>query len=290
MMTRSPTQTKAQSTIRSPVIVEGTALFTGQPSKCTIQPADTNHGFIFRLNSTDIPVNPQNISHAPVHPAFVNTTPRCSALSCNGSTIWLVEHVLSALVGTGITNALIEIDHCELPIMDGSSLAFTQAVQKAGIETQNAPMDPIVIGKVVRVEQGDSWIEATPAKSCSYEYSIDYGPDSPIERATVGWDGNPDEYSDRVALARTFCLEHEAEALIKGGLFEHLSPGDMLVLGDAGPIGCTLRSEHECAHHKLLDLIGDVALVGRPVIGRIKAHKSGHALAHVFAQTIIDAQ
>ncbi|MBL4808753.1 MAG: UDP-3-O-[3-hydroxymyristoyl] N-acetylglucosamine deacetylase [Phycisphaerales bacterium] len=298
MMTRSPLQSKAQRTLRSQTIVEGVALFTGLPSKCTIQPAKINQGLTFRLNNNNntnsIPVNPQNISHAPVHPAFANIPPRCSALTNKGSTIWLVEHILSALAGTGVTNAIIEVDHCELPIMDGSSLAFTQAIQKTGIESQDAPIDPIVINKVIRVEQEDSWIEVSPAEWCSYEYTIDYGPDSPIPHTTVHWDGQTDTYIDRIAPARTFCLEHEAEALIKGGLFKHLNPGDMLVLGDSGPINNTLRDTHECALHKLLDLIGDLALLGKPINAHIRAHKSGHTLAHSLARSlthaIIDAQ
>jgi len=290
MMMQSSNQSTSQRTLRSPAEINGTALFTGLPSKCVLHPAGVDHGLVFRQNNISIPVNPKNISHSPVHPAFANIPPRCSALTNGGSTVWLVEHVLSALVGKGVTNALIEVDHCELPIMDGSSIAFTRAIQQAGIETQNTPIDPMKIDQPIRVEQGDAWIEISPADQCSYQYTIDYGGDSPITRATVDWNNEADSYTDQVAPARTFCLEHEAEALIKGGLFKHLSPGEMLVLGDAGPIGCILRSEHECAYHKLLDLIGDVALIGRPVIGRISAHKSGHALAHEFARAIIDAQ
>ncbi len=286
MMMQSSTQNTPQRTLRSPAMISGTALFTGLPSKCVIHPAGTDHGLAFSFNNINIPVNSNNISHAPVHPAFANIPPRCSALSNNASTVWLVEHVLSSLVGTGVTNALIEVDHCELPIMDGSSLAFTQAIQKAGVETQNTPIDPIVIDQTIRVEQGDSWIEVSPAECCSYQYTIDYGKDSPIARATVDWDNDTNLYIDRVAPARTFCLEHEAEALINAGLFGHLIPGEMLVLGDSGPIGCTLRNEHECAYHKLLDLIGDVALVGRPIQGHVRAHKSGHALAHELARAI----
>jgi len=289
-MTRPPNQYESQSTLRSSACVDGVALFTGTPSRCVIHPAPINHGVTFAYNGTTIPVSPHNISNAPVHPAFQDIPPRCSALSTGSTTVWLVEHVLSALAGIGITNALIEVDHCELPIMDGSSLSFVQAIQEAGIETQNTPVNPIVINQVIRVEQGDSWIEVSPTECCSYQYTIDYGADSPIVRATVDWDSDADIYTDRVAPARTFCLEHEADMLVKAGLFTHLNPGDMLVLGDSGPIDCTLRDEHECAYHKLLDLIGDVALIGRPIQGQIRAHKSGHALAHEFARAVLDAQ
>lgn len=288
-MMRSSHQSTSQSTLSSSAVVEGVALFTGLPSRCTIRPAGIGHGFVFVLDGIEIAVNSENISHEPVHPAFLNIPARCSALGSAGAAVWLVEHVLSALVGTGVTNALIEVDHCELPILDGSSLGFVEAILDAGIETQGAPVDLIVIDKTICVEQGDSWIEVAPSGSCSYEYTVDYGPDSPIAHAAVGWDGEANVYRDRVARARTFCLEHEAEALVKGGLFGHLNPGDMLVLGDSGPIGCELRDEHECAYHKLLDLIGDVALIGRPIVGRIRGHKSGHALAHEFARAVNDS-
>lgn len=279
-----------QRTLKSPASIEGVGLFTAAPSRCVIHPAEVDHGLVFVYNGLEIPVNAGNITHAPVHPAFVGVSPRCSALTRGGSTVWLVEHVLSALGGLGVTSATIEVDHCELPIMDGSSLPFVQAIVLAGVQDQGVGLDGIPVREPVRVEQDDAWIEVLPAESCSYEYSIDYGSDSPIVPATVGWDGDGDEYTRRVAPARTFCLKHEAEALQGAGLFGHLEPGDMLVLDESGPIENTLRDEHECAHHKLLDLIGDVMLAGRPIVGRIRAYKSGHALAHEFVRAVLDSQ
>lgn len=277
---------KSQRTLQSPARIEGVGLFTAAPSVCTIHPADEDTGVVFIIGGAEILVNPKNISRAPVHPAFEGIPPRCSALSEHGATVWLVEHVLSALAGLGITNARIEVSHREIPIMDGSSLPFVDAILKSGIQDQAAPAECVTIRERVRVEQGDAWIEAVPAETCSYEYTIDYGAGSPIEAATVRWDGDPDVYADRIAQARTFCLKHEAEMLQSAGLFAHLNPGDMLVLDKDGPIGNQLRDEHECAHHKLLDLIGDVVLAGRPILGHIRAHKSGHALAHEFARAV----
>lgn len=279
-----------QQTLNNAARIRGTALFTAQPCSCIIHPAPIDHGIVFALNDTRIPVKPHKITSDPVHPAFTNIPPRCSAVAADGSAVWLVEHILSALTGLRITNALIELDHHELPIMDGSSLAFVEAINEAGIVDQHTLVEPITLSQTIRVEQSGSWIEVSPADSCSYEYTIDYGPASPITQATVRWDGDADDYVNRIAPARTFCLKHEADAMHSAGLFTHLSPRDLLVLDDDGPIDNAIRHEHECALHKLLDLIGDVALLGRPFKGHIRAHKSGHALAHDLARAIISTE
>ena len=275
-----------QLTLASPALIEGVALFTGTPSRCTIHPAPINHGLVFEHNGTRIPLGAGSLCDAPVHPVFASVPPRCSAVTNGGSSVWLVEHVLSALAGLGITNAVVSVDHHELPIMDGSSQAFVRAILDAGITEQDAAVVPIELPKTVRVEHGDSWIEAIPSDAPSYEYTIDYGSDSPIKRAAVEWDGDSSDYAHRVAPARTFCLKQEAEMLIAGGLFKHLAPGDMLVLDSDGPMDNELRDPDECAHHKLLDLIGDVALFGSRINARFVAHKSGHSMAHALVRAI----
>lgn len=278
-----------QHTLAKPALIEGVALFTGVPSKCTIRPAAVDHGLVFEHNGTQIPLGAGSLCDGPVHPVFASVPPRCSAVSSGGSSVWLVEHVLSALAGLGISNAVVSVDHHELPILDGSSQAFVRAILDAGVVDQDAAVTPIQISKTVRVEHGDSWIEATPAASASYQYTIDYGEKSPIKRATVGWDGDAADYAHRVAPARTFCLKQEAEMLIGGGLFKHLAPGDMLVLDENGPMDNELRDPDECAHHKLLDLIGDVALFGSRINARFVAHKSGHSMAHALVRAIADS-
>lgn len=279
-----------QLTLKAPATLQGTSLFTAAPSRCTIHPADTNTGISFIHNNSEIRVHPDSISREPVHPVFASIPPRCSALTNGSTTIWLVEHILSAFAGHGITNARVELDHHELPIFDGSALLFANAIRKVGIESQDASIEPIRLTQPIRVEHNDSWITATPSDTPTYQYTIDYGSDSPITSATVQWNNDPEDYTHRVARARTFCLDHEAEALASAGLFKHLDFTDMLVLGPNGPIDNTLRDPHECAHHKLLDLIGDVALLGSPIMAQIEAHKSGHALAHTLVQEIIKAQ
>ncbi len=279
-----------ERTLQSSAAVEGLGLFTGEHCRCVIHPAEIGRGVSFQYHGMQIPVGVDSICHRPVHRAFEGMPARCSAVGNGETTVWLVEHVLSALTGLGISNAVIEVSHGELPILDGSSLGFVEAIQRAGIEDQDAPVDPLVVSKPVRVGCGDSWIEVVPAELCSYEYTIDYGVGSPIKRATVRWDGGVKDYIERIAPARTFCLKHEAEALVAGGLFGHVEQGEMLVFDDDGPMDNGLRHVDECGLHKLLDLIGDVALIGRPIVGEIRAHKSGHALAHEFAKAVVLAQ
>ncbi len=279
-----------QRTLQSKAVVEGKGLFTGADSRCTISPAAVGTGLVFVLAGTRIKVEAGSIRKEPVHPVFAQVPPRCSAVGDGDAIVWTVEHVLSALRGLGITNALIELSEREVPIMDGSALAFVESIVAAGIEEQNQDAEVITIKNTIRVERGESWIEASPSKSISYQYTIDYGLDSPIASAKVSWDGERNSYEQLIAPARTFSLKHEADMMHQAGLFTHLTPRDLLVLDEDGPIDNALRHEHECAYHKLLDLIGDVALLGKPVMGTIRGHKSGHSLAHELVCAIDQQQ
>ena len=155
----------------------------------------------------------------------------------------------------------------------------------------DAPIEPITPSRPLRVESEDAGASITiePSDTPSYTYTLDYGPDSPIAPATAHWAGDPDRFEHEIAPARTFCLEREAQAMRQLGLFEHLSPQDMLVFGPRGPIDNTLRFPDEPARHKLLDLIGDLALAGRPIRAKITAVRSGHALNHAAARALLDA-
>jgi len=280
---------RAQTTIAAPVTLEGVTLFTGAQSSCTIAPAPASSGIRFRRASAIIDAHARNLADDPVHPAFARTAPRCTALRSPddpGAIVWTTEHVLAALRGLGIDNATITLDAPEPPILDGSALGFTRALTRARVTELDAPVETVVVTNTVRVERAGAYIEITPGPTTRYEYTIDYGDDAPIRRATAAWDADPDDFAARIAPARTFCLEHEAHAMRDLGLFTHLTERDMLVIGEDGPIGTTLRDPNECALHKLLDLIGDLALVGGPIIGRVRAHASGHALAHDAARAL----
>ena len=217
--------------------------------------------------------------------------PRCTSVGDNTGSVATIEHILSALAGLGVTDATIKVDsespHAEIPIVDGSALPFVDAILAAGIRTLDTTIEPIVVRETIEVHDGNSSIVIEPSDSTSYTYHIDYA-DSPIGMSSVSWLDDRDEYATSIAPARTFSLEHEANQMHAAGLFTHLTPQDMLVIGDDGPIDNAYRLNEECARHKLLDLIGDLALVGAPIIANINANQSGHALAHDAARAILD--
>jgi UDP-3-O-[3-hydroxymyristoyl] N-acetylglucosamine deacetylase len=199
-----------------------------------------------------------------------------------------VEHVMSALAGLGIWNAVIVMDGPEVPILDGSAKPWVDVL--ASVLKQGPAVAPITLARPVEVRDADASITATPADIISYTYNLDYGPASPLKPHSATWRGDADDFAANIALARTFSLRPEAQAAQKMGLFNHLSPRDMLVIGDDGhPMDNAWRMENEPARHKLLDLIGDLALLRRPVIANVVATKSGHRLTHEFCRAVLKA-
>ncbi len=273
--------------------VEGVALFTAAPAHCTIRPADPGSGVSFRR--IDIPDAPPfravraSLSDHPVHPAFRAIDPRCTTLGPEHAAVSTVEHLLSALAGLGVTDALVEVSGPELPILDGSSAPFVRAILDAGLRDTAPPPSPITLRAPVVVRAGAATIAAEPADAFSASYSLDYSPGAPIPRQRAEWSGDPASYIAAIAPARTFCLRAEAEAMRAAGLFAHLTPREMLVLDASGPIDNTLRFPDEPARHKLLDLLGDLALLARPLLARVRAERSGHALTHRLTAAILDA-
>jgi len=288
-----------RTTLQRDVRLSGIGLFTAKPISLTISPNTKpragHAGIVFQINDQSIPATIANLSSIPVHPAFTSMKPRCTSVGNDSVSIATVEHLLSALAGLGITDAIIEIQsdlpHPEIPILDGSAIDFVNAINAAGTTKIDATVEPITIAQTIRVEDNGASITIEPADTIRFSYALDYTQHdhtSPIAPATVAWSGDRADYTERIAPARTFCLEDEANAMHRAGLFTHLGPADMLVIGNAGPIDNAYRLNDECARHKLLDLIGDLSLVGRPMRAKIAAIKSGHALAHRAAAAIIE--
>jgi len=278
----------ARRTIASPVRLQGTGLFTGDPSAIEIRPTDGQPGIFFLADNGLIPAHISALSGRPVHPAFEHMPPRCTSIADEHTNIATVEHLLSALAGLGITDAFLQLTGPEVPILDGSARPFVDAILDAGTLDLPQPLQPITVTRAVRVEDANASITVEPAAAASYHYTLDYGDNSPIKPGTASWSGAPETYIKQVAPARTFCLDTEASAMHNAGLFTHLSTRDMLVVGEDGPIENRYRFENECAGHKLLDLIGDLSLVGAPLCARVTAERSGHALAHRAARAVID--
>ncbi len=271
--------------------ISGIGLFSAQPATITIAPNESSSGIVFAFKDTIIPARIDALSTRPVHPVFAQMKPRCTSVGNDACTIATIEHILSALAGTGVTDATIRIDsesaHAEIPIVDGSSMPFVDIILAVGTRLLDTTIEPIVVRETIEIRDGDSSIVIEPSDSTSYTYHIDYS-DSPIGMSSVSWFGERDEYITSIAPARTFSLEREANQMHAAGLFTHLTPQDMLVIGDDGPIDNAYRLNEECARHKLLDLIGDLTLVGSPIIAKISATQSGHALAHEAARAILD--
>ena len=279
--TNTPAQ---QHTLAREVNVSGVGLFTGQPASATILPAPAGSGIRFRR--VDLPGKPE----VPANVEHVVEANRRTALEANGARVELVEHVLSALSGLGIDNAVVEIDGPELPAGDGSSALFADAILEATIKEQSAPRNVLEIVEPVTLRDGDSAITALPSEAGMTEflYVLDHGDHGTIPRQVHTFQQDPGEYVKRIAPARTFSTEKDARALWDAGHFRHLTTRDMLVIGEDGPIDNELRFDDEPVRHKLLDLIGDLSLTGRTIQGRVLAVRSGHALNHAMARKLLE--
>lgn len=275
---------ESQHTVGSPASVKGRGLFGGAQVTATIRPALAGQGIRFRR--TDLPGTPDI-------PALVNRVTeraRRTALKEGDAVVETVEHVLSALAGLGVDNAVIEVDGPELPAGDGSAQPFVDAIQSAGVVDQDAPRSAFVVDEPVTVREGDAMLSVLPSDLAETEmlYVLDFGPRSPIARQIHTFTVTPSSYIEQIAPARTFSTHDEAESLWQRGMFKHLTPRDMLVIGESGPIENSYRFEGEPVRHKLLDLVGDLSLLGAPIRGRVVAVRSGHSLNHRMARALFE--
>lgn len=274
-----------QQTIAHDVELEGRGLFTGEPATLRLRPAEPDAGICFIRTDQSPPVR--------IAARVENVSKRARRTSLKNGTaaIETVEHCLSACAGLGVDNLEIELTGNEVPALDGSSLGFVKKLREGGITTQEAECRPFVIGDVVRVTEGDAELIALPpidARSEMLEitYDLDYGAEGPIGRQSYRVALTPESFEANIAPARTFVLQREADELRSAGLGLHLSYQDVLVIGPTGPIENRLRFPDEYVRHKILDLIGDLALFGAPLIGRVIARKSGHSLNHALAAAL----
>jgi UDP-3-O-acyl-N-acetylglucosamine deacetylase len=203
------------------------------------------------------------------------------------------EHVLSALAGMGVWGVCVHLQGGpEVPIGDGSALPFVELVRESSLGLGARAVPGLVVRREVRVQEGNASVLVRPlaaGEAPSMRYDIDYGESAPWLRGSATWDGARESYVRDIAPARTFSLLAEAQRAQVAGLFGHLSPKQMLVLGEGGrPIDNALRFADEPARHKLLDLIGDMALIGRPIVGHVHAVRSGHALAAKCAAELLE--
>ncbi|MFA9476720.1 UDP-3-O-acyl-N-acetylglucosamine deacetylase [Phycisphaerales bacterium AB-hyl4] len=272
-----------QQTIAKPATLEGRGLFGGHPATLTFRPAPTNHGVVFvrtDMGKAEIPALVQ----------YVVKRARRTALKCGEASIDTCEHCLSAVAALQIDNLIIEVTGPEVPALDGSAKPFFDALTDAGIEASSEPRQRLIVTEPVMVRHEDTMVAAMPSEEPGLHlvYELDYGNNGPIGRQLRVFDCHNGNYAHDIAPSRTFVLEQEANVLRERGLGKHLSPDDVLVIGDKGPLGTNkFRFDDEPVRHKMLDLIGDLYLLGAPIQGRIVAYKSGHALNHMLVRKLI---
>jgi UDP-3-O-acyl N-acetylglucosamine deacetylase len=274
--------------------VTGIGLFTGKDSAVTLRAGDPRSGITLATPSARTRTDIHALSTTPPHPAFANLAPRQTALRVGDHTVFTVEHLLAAIAGCAAGDVVCDVQGPEIPIDDGSAHAFARAIESIGLVSASTQTPTVIRAHAtITSTDGSASIELVPAKDTRYVYELDYGPHAPIAPATVEWNGSPRDFITAIAPARTFSLAAEADAMRAAGLFTRFTPKDLLVITpDGSAIDNALRSPDEPALHKLLDLIGDLALIGggRPIQGHIIARRSGHALNHAAARRIAAMQ
>jgi len=249
----------------------GTGLHTGAPVNIALKPAPENTGYVFirtDLDNFEIPASVEYISHC----SYATT------LLKSGVVLSTCEHLLSALRGCGIDNCFIEIDNIELPIMDGSSENFLELIEQAGIVEQESAKRYFRVLKLVSIEEGDRRMSIEPSQHFEVECVIDFKHPF-INRQGFHYIAENGSFRQQIASARTFGFTQEIEMLRKANLARGGSLENAIVLTPDGMLNETpLRFDDEFVRHKILDIIGDLALLGMPIQGKVTAEKSGHSV------------
>jgi UDP-3-O-[3-hydroxymyristoyl] N-acetylglucosamine deacetylase len=272
-----------QRTLKNVIRATGVGLHTGEKVYLTLRPAAIDNGIVFRRVDLD------PVIEIPAKPEFVGDTRLSTALQNKTASVSTVEHLMSALAGLGVDNAYVELTAAEVPIMDGSAGPFVFLIQSAGVVEQSAAKKFIRVKKAVEVKAGDKWARFNPFEGFKVSFSIDF--DHPIfakspQSATV--DFSTTSFVKEVSRARTFGFMHEVEALREAGLALGGSPDNVIVMDSYHILNEDgLRYEDEFVKHKILDAIGDLYLLGHPLIGEFTAHKSGHSLNNMLLRELL---
>ncbi|MBA2737094.1 MAG: UDP-3-O-acyl-N-acetylglucosamine deacetylase [Pyrinomonadaceae bacterium] len=260
-----------QTTISKTIEISGIGLHTGVEVNLALKPAPENTGYIFvrtDLDDFEIPASVEYISHC----SYATTLMR------KGVVLSTCEHLLSALRGYGVDNCFIYLDSIEIPILDGSSEVFLELIERAGIREQNAPRHFLKVLEKVEFEQGDRRMSIEPSDKYEIECVIDF-PHPLINHQTYNFEMKNGSFGREIASARTFGFTTEIEMLRKANLALGGSLDNAIVLTPEGMLNeKPLRFENEFVRHKILDIIGDFALLGMPFLGKLKAKKSGHSV------------
>ena len=258
-----------ENTISSSIEFAGVGLHSGAPVRMRLLPAPAGSGVVFRrtdLDGFEIPATGRNVAKVSY----------ATSLMRQGVLISTTEHLLSALLGAGVDNVLVELDNLELPILDGSALPYTQAFREVGLKSQRRRREYLRILKDVEVREGDKFIGVYPGSGYSVSYKIDFP--APIGRQGYQVDLATGDYEREIAPARTFGWREDEKKLRDMGLIRGATEESVIVLSRHGVLNGDLRFSDEFVRHKVLDLIGDLALAGHHILGHVVAERAGHAM------------
>jgi UDP-3-O-[3-hydroxymyristoyl] N-acetylglucosamine deacetylase len=268
-----------EQTIRSSVQCSGVGLHSGAPVSLQILPAPPGTGIVFRrtdLDGFEIEATSRNVARVSY----------ATSLMKKGVLISTTEHLLSAFIGLGLDNAIVELDNLELPILDGSALPFVELIRKVGIRKQRRPRKYMKILREFEMREGNKFISVYPADSYSISYSINF-PHPLIGKETFQVELSNGSYLRNIAAARTFGSRADEKAMRNMGLIRGASRDNCIVLTRDGIENGPLRFADEFVRHKVLDLVGDLALLGKPIMGKVVADRAGHAMHTALVSRIL---
>jgi UDP-3-O-[3-hydroxymyristoyl] N-acetylglucosamine deacetylase len=277
---------RKQRTIGRSASVAGFGFWSGRDVHLEFRPARPDTGIVFVR---------QDLAGQPRIEAVVTNrveTPRRTTLASGGVTVEMVEHILAALHGLHIDNCEIWVDEAEMPGCDGSSLPFVGALDEAGVVEQPALRPRLIVQSLTRLGDDDSWVEARPSATggMSVKFRLDYGTGNAIGRQTLQLLVTGESFRRELAPSRTFVLEEEAQWLVARGLGKRTTHQNVLVFDRTGPVANSLRYRDECVRHKMLDLVGDLALAGCDLVGHFIAHRSGHRLNAELVRALLSEE
>ena len=267
-----------EHTIAQPLDLSGIGLHSGAEVSMRLVPAPAGSGVVFRrtdLDNFEIPATGRNVAKVSY----------ATSLMRQGVLISTTEHLLSALIGLGVDNVIIEINNLEVPILDGSARPYVEAMLRSGLKRQRRKREYIRILKGIEVREGDKFIGVYPGEGYAIDYSIDFP--SPIGHETFVGDLEAGDYASLIAPARTFGFREDEPMLRDMGLIRGVSEHSAIILTRQGVQNGPLRFPDEFVRHKVLDLIGDLALAGRRIWGRVVAERAGHAMHTALVQRLL---
>ena len=272
----------SQRTIAEKISCTGIGLHTGAPVQLTLHPARVGSGIVFVRSDLAHPVE------IPARREAVTSTVMATTLGCGDATVSTVEHLLSALYSLGVDNARIEVDGPEIPVMDGSAASFVFLIRAAGLFEQNAPRRLLCIREALEVRDGDRSIRIEAARSLRISYSVDFTHPAIGRQSLENVEVNGETFEYEIGRARTFGFLREVETLWRNGLGRGGNLDNTVIMDDHRVLNEDgLRWSDEFVRHKILDLIGDLSLLGLPVAGHVTAVRGGHALHQALVEKIL---